>query len=181
MFIKFIYNACVCKCHCFTWSYQPVNYIRIKIFALTNIEPLFHFWTTKNFWKLYGVMKFSGGEKTEHWCNIGYKLISCCEAIVLQCAIFYLLKTSEKFIVFGSFQGEKWNIGLIRDKSVSHKFQLLWAFQCLLMECSCESSNKYCGSGKNNPSVVQYMLWKLITCLCHVSCGRFFCSCLLKL
>ena len=48
---------------CFIWSYQPMTHICINILALTHIEPMFHFWTPKNFWKLYGFLKFSGGKK----------------------------------------------------------------------------------------------------------------------
>ena len=62
-FKKFIYNVWVCQYHCFTWTYQPMTYSCINILTLTQIKPMFHFWTPENVWKLYDFLKFSGGKK----------------------------------------------------------------------------------------------------------------------
>ena len=107
MFIKFIYNVCVCQCHCFTWSYQPMTYICMDIVALTHIMEMFHFWTLENIWKIYGFLKFSGSKKKEQWSDMGLRFIWCCYDIVSLCAIFYHLKTYENVLVVWHFQRVK--------------------------------------------------------------------------
>ena len=62
-FKKFIYNVWVCQYHCFTWTYRLRTYSCINVLTLTQIKPMFHFWTTENVWKLYDFLKFSGGKK----------------------------------------------------------------------------------------------------------------------
>lgn len=63
-----------------SWSYICLIYL-INILALTHIEPLFHFWTPENFWKLYDFLKFSG-DKNRTLVRYGsrkYLLLSHCK------------------------------------------------------------------------------------------------------
>ena len=70
-FKKFVYNVWVCQYHCFTWTYQPMTYSCVNILTLTQIKPMFHFWTPENVWKLYYFLKFSGGKnKTLSWYRL---------------------------------------------------------------------------------------------------------------